>query len=90
MLSAAITALLARGADLVAACEGGLGFVHQALAAPLVLAGDARLADIENARADDAPLRREQRPPPGVDASAPESVHESEPPARSPSVPDDV
>ncbi len=90
VLSAAIAALLARGADLVTACEGGLGFVHQALAAPLVLAGDTRLADIENARADDAPLRREQRTPSGVDASALESVHESEPPARSRSAPDDV
>lgn len=82
MLSAAIAALLARGADLVSACEGGLAFVHQVLAAPLVLAGDARLADIENASVDAAPLRREQRPSPGMDASALESVHESEPSAR--------
>jgi hypothetical protein len=89
MLSAAIAAWLARGADLVTACERGLGFVHQALASPLALAGGTHLADIENARIDDAPLRREQRPRPDMDASAPESVHESEP-RRPPPVRDDV
>jgi hydroxymethylpyrimidine kinase/phosphomethylpyrimidine kinase len=79
MLSAAIAAWLARGADLVTACERGLGFVHSALAAPLELAGDVRLAGIEHARSEDAPLQREQHPPAPADASARKSDHGSDP-----------
>lgn len=59
MLSAAIAAWLARGADLVTACERGLGFVHNALATPLALAGDVHLAGIEQASSEGAPLRRD-------------------------------
>jgi hydroxymethylpyrimidine kinase/phosphomethylpyrimidine kinase len=79
MLSAAIAAWLARGADLVTACERGLGFVHHALAEPLELAGDVRLAGIEHARSQDAPLQREHHPSAPADASAPKSDHESDP-----------
>ena len=79
MLSAAITAWLARGADLVTACERGLGFVHHALAAPLELDGGVRLAGIEHARSEDAPLRREQHPSAPPDAGARKSDHESDP-----------
>jgi hydroxymethylpyrimidine kinase/phosphomethylpyrimidine kinase len=78
MLAAAIAAWLARGADLVTACERGLGFVHHALAAPLVLADGVRLADIEHARSEDAPLRREQHPATQPHSSAPESDRESD------------
>jgi hydroxymethylpyrimidine/phosphomethylpyrimidine kinase len=77
MLSAAIAAWLARGAELVAACELGLGFVHHALAAPLELAGGVRLAGIEHAHSEDAPLQREQPPSAPPDASARKSDHES-------------
>lgn len=63
MLSAAIAAWLARGADLIAACERGLGFVHSALSTPLALAGGVRLAGIEHARGEDAPLQRDHRAP---------------------------
>lgn len=63
MLSAAIAAWLARGADLITACERGLGFVHGALAASLALARGVRLAGIEHARGEDAPLWREHRAP---------------------------
>ncbi|WP_428265303.1 bifunctional hydroxymethylpyrimidine kinase/phosphomethylpyrimidine kinase [Haliangium sp.] len=64
MLSAAIAAWLARGADLVTACERGLGFVHQALAHPVAPAAAApvRLAGIERADSDPGPLTRD---PPG-------------------------
>jgi hydroxymethylpyrimidine kinase/phosphomethylpyrimidine kinase len=79
MLSAAIAAWLARGAELVTACERGLGFVHHALAAPLELAGGVRLAGIEYASGEDAPLQREQHPPGPADANARKSDHESDP-----------
>ena len=77
MLSAAIAAWLARGADLVTACERGLGFVHHALAAPLALAGGVHLAGIEHARSEEATLCRE-RPSAALDASTRKSDYESE------------
>jgi hydroxymethylpyrimidine/phosphomethylpyrimidine kinase len=49
MLAAAITALLARGLELPAACERGLDFVHAAMRRPHDVAGVARLAGIETA-----------------------------------------
>ena len=64
MLSAAIAAHLAHGAPLIDACERGLAFVHEALAAALTLAGaeqsdsPVRLADIEGAVAQSSALRR--------------------------------
>lgn len=79
MLSAAIAAWLARGADLLTACARGLGFVHQALAAPLELAGKVRLAGIEYARSEDAPLEREQHPSSPTGPSARKSDHGSDP-----------
>ncbi len=56
MLSAAIAAFLATGAPLLAACERGLAFVHDALARGVVLEPEIRLADIESAEPDTSAL----------------------------------
>jgi hydroxymethylpyrimidine/phosphomethylpyrimidine kinase len=58
ILSAAITALLARGEPLVAACEQALGFLQAALTRPLRLSSGTALADIEGAPAGLADLRQ--------------------------------
>lgn len=60
LLSAAITALLAAGRDLLAACDGAIGFTASALATPHALASGARLAGIELARADAQLCAREE------------------------------
>jgi hydroxymethylpyrimidine/phosphomethylpyrimidine kinase len=56
MLSAAVTAHLARGATLADACAGGLAFVADALAHPWTLEGGVRLAGLERAEAGQAVL----------------------------------
>ncbi len=58
MLSAAIAAFLACGAELVEACEQGLAFAHDALARALSLERGARLAGVEQAAPDVSALER--------------------------------
>lgn len=59
VLSAAITALLARGHGLVEACAGGLGFVLQALSRPTILPGGRAVLGIDQATPDASLLVRE-------------------------------
>ncbi len=55
MLSAALAAHLARGAELVDACDGALRFVHDSLAKPHRLAQAIRLARIEPPAPESSP-----------------------------------
>ncbi len=59
MLSAAITAFLARGFNLIEACEQALAFVHSALVNSHELTPDTRLAGIERGQAHTKALRRQ-------------------------------